>query len=261
MKKTGKVIKYVLIDVIRSRWLLVYTFFFLLISYSLFNLGGSSEKVVISIMNIVLFVIPLVSVIFGSMYFYQSREFIELLLSQPMSRKTLFTGLYLGLTIPLSLAFLVGIGIPFALFALNAASAIFVLLLLSGILLTFIFIALAFFISVAFEEKVKGFGLSILTWLFFAVIYDGIILVIAFVFKEYSLQKPMIALSMLNPIDLARILMLLKSDFSALMGYTGAVFKMFFGSRVGLLISTFFLLTWATTPYWLSMRLFNKKDF
>lgn len=261
MKKTSKVVKYVLFDVARSRWLLFYTLFFLVVTYSLFSLGGDSERVVLSIMNIVLFIIPLVSIIFGSMYLYHSREFIELLLSQPISRFALFSGIYLGLTLPLSLGYLVGVGLPFLIFATAQSNAILLLLLATGILLTFIFIALAFLVSVAFEERVKGFGLAILIWLLFAVIYDGLILFIAYAFEEYPLEKPMIALSLLNPIDLARILMLMKSDFSALMGYTGALFHKFFGGYLGILISAVFLLLWTAAPYLLGMKLFAKKDF
>ncbi len=40
----------------------------------------------------------------------------------------------------------------------------------------------------------------------------------------------MVGLSALNPIDLSRILILLQLDVSAMMGYTGAVFKDFFGT-------------------------------
>lgn len=39
----------------------------------------------------------------------------------------------------------------------------------------------------------------------------------------------MIVLSALNPIDLGRILVLLKMDVAALLGYTGAVFRQFLG--------------------------------
>ena len=70
----------------------------------------------------------------------------------------------------------------------------------------------------------------------------------------------MIALSMLNPVDLSRILILLKLDISALMGYTGAVFKDFFGSSTGVLLSALLLFMWAVIPLWLSMKKFQRKD-
>ncbi len=261
MNKTSKVIKYVLFDVVRSRWLVIYTLFFFVVTYSLFNLGGNEERVLISLMNIVLFIIPLVSVLFGTMYQYHSREFIELLLSQPISRRMLFTGLYLGLTIPLSLGYALGVALPFAVYSQTYLPALLALMLLSGILLTFIFVALALWVANLFEEKIKGFGFAILFWLLFAVIYDGLILFIAFAFEDYPLEKPLMAMSFFNPIDLARILMLLKSDFSALMGYTGALFREFFGTSSGLAFSIVFLIGWSLVPYVLGLRVFLKKNF
>ena len=71
----------------------------------------------------------------------------------------------------------------------------------------------------------------------------------------------MIIMSIINPIDLARILFLIEFNISALMGYTGAVFERFFGDFVGVIISTFFLLLWVIIPLFLSTRFFQKKDF
>ena len=70
----------------------------------------------------------------------------------------------------------------------------------------------------------------------------------------------MVAVSLLNPIDLSRILILLKMDISAMMGYTGAIFKNYFGTNSGLLLSGMVLLMWVVMPLWLSVRKFNRKD-
>ncbi|MBS1645034.1 MAG: hypothetical protein JST36_08365 [Bacteroidetes bacterium] len=67
-------------------------------------------------------------------------------------------------------------------------------------------------------------------------------------------------MSFLNPIDLGRILILLKLDVAALMGFTGAVFKDFFGTNLGILISLAVLLLWAGIPLWLSTRFFKRRD-
>jgi hypothetical protein len=55
-----------------------------------------------------------------------------------------------------------------------------------------------------------------------------------------------------NPIDLSRILILLKLDISALFGYTGATFKMFLGSSLGMIIA--FAMLWIIIPGWFIMR-------
>ena len=53
---------------------------------------------------------PLVSIIFTTIYLYNSSEFIELLLSQPIRRARIWTGLFFGLFFSLALAFIVGAG-------------------------------------------------------------------------------------------------------------------------------------------------------
>ncbi len=64
------------------------------------------------------------------------------------------------------------------------------------------------------ENKIKGFGYAILMWLFFAVIYDGLFLISLVVFNEYPLEKFSLIATMSNPIDLSRILILLKLDIA-----------------------------------------------
>ena len=71
----------------------------------------------------------------------------------------------------------------------------------------------------------------------------------------------MIVLSVINPIDLGRILFLIKFNIAALMGYTGAVFQQFFGASLGIIISVVFMLLWILIPLSLSTRLFKRKDF
>jgi Cu-processing system permease protein len=102
--------------------------------------------------------------------------------------------------------------------------------------------------------------MSILTWLFLAVIYDGIVLLIVFLFNDYPLEKVMIALSVINPIDLARILLLINIDISALLGYTGAVFENFFGDSTAVIFSITSLFLWVLLPFQLGMRKFQKMD-
>jgi len=260
---TLKIIKYQLQDVIRSRWIIFYTLFFWLITDALFRFGGSGEHVILSLMNVVLIVIPLVSIVLGAMYLYNSREYIELLLSQPITRSSLFSGLYAGLTIPLATGFALGILVPFAYHGglTSEAAAGVLFLVFVGILLTVVFTALAFSIALRFEDKIKGLGLSLVLWLFFAVIYDGLILFIIFLFSYYPLQNPVIALTMLNPVDLARILLMLNFDISALMGFTGAVFQRFFGSGFGMAVSLGVMLMWLAIPLSVAFRVFLRKDF
>jgi len=258
-----KILKYSFYDLMRSRWSYVYLAFYLMLGVVLLFLNNNLSKAIITLMNVIIVLVPLIGTIFGVMYYYNSKEFTELLLAQPLKRTTIFLGQYLGVAISLSASLVIGLGLPFVFYGLFESSVIwdFSLLLITGAFLTFIFTALAFNIALSHENKIKGFGYAILLWLFLAVIYDGLFLMSLIVFEDYPLDKFSLIGSMLNPIDLSRTLILLKLDISALLGYTGAVFKKFFGTNFGLIVSTCVLMIWVLLPVWRIVSKSGKKDF
>jgi Cu-processing system permease protein len=252
-----KLVKYVIIDILRNRIVLGYTIFLLAISLSVFNLEDNTSKGLLSLLNIVLIVVPLLSIIFSTIYVYNSADFIELLVSQPIKRTALITSVYTGLTTSLLIAVLIGIGVPVLIYDRSDVGSI---LVIAGMLLTVVFVSLALLASVITRDKAKGIGVSILMWFYFAIIFDGLVLFILFQFADYPLEKLSIGLTALNPIDLSRILVLLKMDISAMMGYTGAVFREFFGGMYGYVFICFVMTAWIATPVLVAVRKFNKKD-
>lgn len=252
-----KIIKFVIIDILRNKIVLLYTLFLLITSLSVFNLEDNSSKGLLSLLNIILFIVPLVSLIFSTIYIYNSSEFIELLVSQPLKRNNIWLSLYFGLAGSMTLAFFIGTGIPILLYE---ASPTGFMMLGIGCIITLIFVALAFLTTVYTRDKAKGIGVTILLWLYFALLFDGIVLFILFQFADYPLEKAVVAFSMLNPIDLGRILILLRLDISALMGYTGAVFRDFFGTSIGMSVAFFTLFLWSIIPVFLSVKKFKQKD-
>lgn len=261
MKTVGKVLRYGLSNLLRNWWVLGYGLLFLLMTDLLFRFGGGGPRVVASLMNIVLIVIPLVSVVFGTLYFSSSREFIELLLAQPVSRPALFTGLYAGLALPLAAAFAMGVGIPAAVHGNAELVRPIATLMAAGVMLTFVFTSVAFLAGVHFEDRAKGLGFALLVWCASVVLFDGLILLVAMAWRDYPLERVMLALTLLNPVDLARVILLLTLDAAALMGYTGAVFERFFGTALGITVAGGALLLWTAVPFLLGLRGFNRRDF
>lgn len=252
-----KIVKYVIADILRNRIVIIYTLFLLAASLTVFSLEDNSSKGLLSLVNIILIILPLVSIIFSTIYIYNSNEFIELLVSQPLKRKTIWLSLFIGLASSLSIAFIIGAGIPILIYQANLIGFTMILV---GILLSIIFVAIALFATVKTRDKAKGIGASIMLWLYFSLLFDGFVLFLLFQFADYPLEKPMIGITALNPIDLSRILILLQLDESAMMGYTGAVFKDFFGTYTGLTFSVGALLLWIVLPVWYSTYKFNTKD-
>jgi Cu-processing system permease protein len=214
-------------------------------------------------MNVVLAVVPLVSLVFGTMYLYGSRNFIQLLLAQPVGRGSLFAGLYLGLAVPLALGFLLAVGLPFLSEGRGdgALAAPLLMLLGVGVLLTLVFTALALLVSLLVDDRAKGLGLAILLWLAATALYDALIVLAAATLWDAPLELPLIGLTVLNPVDLGRVLLMLRLDTPALMGYTGAVFEHFFGSLIGATLSAGALVLWWMGPLAAAHRRFRRKDF
>ncbi len=252
-----KIIKYVMADILQNRIVLVFTFFLLVTSFSIFSLEDNNSKGLLSLLNIILLIVPLVSVIFSTIYVYNSAEFLELLVSQPLKRKAIWLSLFAGLSGSLSISFFIGCGIPILIYQFNAIGF---MMLGTGILLSIIFVAIAMLAAVQTRDKAKGIGVSILLWLYFSILFDGLVLFALFQFADYPLEKAMIVVSAFNPIDLSRILVLLHLDVSAMMGYTGAIFKDFFGTGLGIATSFTVLLLWILFPVWMATSKFNNKD-
>jgi Cu-processing system permease protein len=262
MRAVLTIARYQLGETMRSRWLIGYTLFFVATAAGLRRFGGGEAQALLSLMNVTLFVVPLVTLVFGTVYLYGAREFIELLLAQPVDRKRLYAGLYLGLAAPLALAFLLATGLPFALRppAAPEERRALLVLLAAGTALGFVFCALAFVVAVQFADRLKGLGAAIALWLLLAFVYDAGVLVAATLLADHPLERPLLAAMLANPIDLARIVMLLQLDVAALLGYTGAVFRQFFGGS-GLAIAAVALLGWIVAPIWIGMRGFMRRDF
>ncbi|MDX1420313.1 MAG: ABC transporter permease subunit [Rubricoccaceae bacterium] len=257
-----RLLGYELRDVLRSRWAAAYALFFLAVTDAFFRFSGGGEQVVLSLVNVVLILIPLVNLVFGVGYLYNAREFTELMLAQPVRRRDLFLALYGGLAVPLALGFVLGVTLPFAWHdAAVPHAAPLVRLLLAGVLLTATFLALALLLAVRFDDRVKGLGAALLLWLGLAVLYDGLVLLVAYTFSDWPLETPMLVLTTLNPISLARVLLLLSLDVAALLGYTGAAFERFFGDGLGTATAFGALALWAVVPLGLAYRRFVRKDF
>ncbi len=202
-----------------------------LLTWLLLRFGGSGERALLSLLNVVLLLLLLVSVVFGTLYVYNAREFIEMLLAQPVGRGALYTGLFGGLVLPLGGAFLIGVGAPVLFlgsggpgFARQA-----VMLLSVGLLLTLVFTAFWLCVAVLIEDRARGLGAALFVWLLTTLIYDGLIL--------------------------------LSFDLSALMGYTGAVYERFLRGPGGSILALLMLGVCAVVPFLLGLHWFRRKDF
>jgi Cu-processing system permease protein len=253
----NKIARFILFDILKNKIVILYTVLLFIISWSVLGLESNYTKATLSLLNVVLLVVPLVSIIFSTIYAYNSAQFIELLLSQPVPRAKVWFNLFLGLSTALILAFLLGCGIPILLYSSIETGAS---LIITGVFLSIIFTALAMLAAISSRDRAKGIGISIFIWMFFAIIYDGILLVLMFQLGDYPIEGIMATLAAVNPIGLSRIFVLLQLDVAAMLGQAGAIFKQVFGSGAGLVISMIILTLWTFVPFLWSLLKFNKRD-
>lgn len=252
-----KIAKYIIFDIVRSKVLIAYTLLLATICVSIFMADADVTKGLVSITTVMLIIVPLVSIVYATTYYFNAYEFTELLVSQPISRRHILMGKFIGISSSILGAFLIGVCIPIALFAFSSTG---LTMMAAGSLLTLSFVSLAFWASTITRDKAKGIGLALMTWFYCSIIFDGLVLLFLFTFSDYPLEKAMIVITALNPIDLARILILLQLDISALMGYTGALYQQFFGSGTGIVFSVLLQLVWIIFPMMFALKIFRKKD-
>ncbi|MBW4713287.1 ABC transporter permease subunit [Prevotella denticola] len=253
----GKITKIIFMDNVKSRVVVFYFVLLALLSWTSLLLQDNESKGALTILNIILFVTPLMSLLYTVTYLYDAHDFLVLLLSQPVERRRIWQSLYTGVSSSLLIAFLLGAGIPMLLYTDWGTGLV---LLLMGCVTTQIFVSLAFLATMLASDKTRGTGISILIWLLFTMIYDAVLLYVLFLLSDWPVETPLLALLMLNPLDLTRFQVILKMDVSAMMGYGGAAFKEFLGAAGGIVVSSLLLLLWIIVPYFLSLRIFRKKD-
>ncbi len=257
-----KILGYQVRDLARSRALGGYALALALATWGLVHFGGGTARALPSLATLVVLVVPLVSLLVTTSFVHHGGDFIELLLSHPVGRRPLFLGMYLGLALPLGAAFLAGVLIPLgASGALSTHANGVATVALAGALLTAVFTSLGFVIALRATDPARAMGAALLVWLAAAVLYDGAVLLAAYRWAAYPLETPMLVLMALNPVDVARVLVVMALDASAMMGYTGAIFQDFFGGAVGRALAIACLCAWTIVPAWVAMRDFQRKDF
>ncbi len=241
------------------RWLWLYMAILAFMNLLILYLSSDVSKVILSVLNITLLIVPLVNSLFGLTYFYDSKSFMEFLLSQPVSRGHVFWSKITSVGTFLCMLYLVGVSVPLlkegVIFSLQA-----VMLLVSGIFLNLIFVCLAFLIGVLVDDRIRGVSLMLGLWLYLSLLHDGVILGVIYLLREYPVDKLVLVMSFVNPVDLARISVVVNTDVAALMGLSETLFRKVLGSLTGTMMALGALTLWIVLPATGAYYFFKKKD-
>jgi Cu-processing system permease protein len=258
---------------LRSRWLIVFAIVFGALTMGLALFGARIEgleeiqsfsRTAISILNLVLYVVPLAALLMGTLSFSTESGGAELLFSQPVPRRWILTGKLLGLWASLSVATLIGFGASGIFIAGQTGwdgAGRYALVVGLCVLMILIFLALAGAITFGLRDRMKSVAAALLGWFFFVVLYDLLVMG-SVTWLHGSSANRVVFLSLFgNPVDLVRVAGLIALGGKHVFGLSGAMLLRFLGgplASMGLLLAA--LLLWVFVPYTLASRQLRRLD-
>lgn len=258
---------------IRNRWTIVFAgaFGILVLATSYFGLvtGGmvgfqGFARTSASLVNIVLYLVPLVALIMGTLSFTSEKSASELLFSQPVTRTEILLGKFLGLFVSILTATVVGFGLAGVVIAANAGtygSLRYPALVMFSLWLALIFLSLSAAISALCRRKSKAFGVALFIWFFFVLFYDLLVIGATFLVNERTANKLIFGSLFGNPVDMVRVASLMTLNGKDIFGAGGAALLKFLGGETAsfalLLVA---LSLWIVAPLLVAQRLLRRQD-
>ena len=258
---------------IRNKWTLIFAVVFGILVSSISYFGIMAEgfsgmqnftRTSASILNLVLYIVPLVALVMGTLSFSGDKGSMELLFSQPVSRAEVLTGKLFGLFASLALSTLSGFSIAGIIVMISSGAeglaryAAFVFL---SLLLSLVFLSISLLASTINKRKSKAFGAALFIWFFFVLFYDLLALGGTLLLKGETSNMFLFISLFGNPVDLVRVSSLILLDNVTIFGAAGAALLRFLGgSMTSILLLCIVLLMWVIVPFILSQRLLRKQD-
>lgn len=258
---------------IRNRWTVVFAVVFgvlvLAISYFGFVTSGmvgfqGFARTSASLLNLVLYIIPLVALIMGTLSFTSQNNASELLFSQPVSRTDILLGKLSGLFISMLTATLLGFGLGglvIAAWAGTQGATRYPVLIAFSLFLALIFLSLSALISALCGRKTRAFGVALFAWFFFVLFYDLLVMGSTFFFKERTANVFIFGSLFGNPVDMVRIASLMVLDGKDIFGVGGAALLRFLGGpTISLILLVLSLALWTIIPLLVAQRVLRRQD-
>ena len=245
-------------------------FALLALGLSYFGLAGNRTagfqgfaRVTASLLNLVVLVVPLFSLLVGTSEITGRTHQFSMILAQPVGRRTVLLGTYLGVAGALLAAVgmgLGGAGLVIALRTDTAALGGYLVLLATTAALVLAFLALSFLLGVVFLDRLKALGAALVVWFVAVIGYDLALIGLTASLRGLPLKTILLPAILLNPVDLTRVLVTLAAGRGALFGPAGANLVDTFGAPGGAAVAGAALLLSLTLPLMLAVVTFRKRD-
>jgi len=257
----------------RNKWVASFAGIFALITFFISYFGMVTSgysgfqdfaRTSTSLINMVGFILPLFALVLGTFSFISNKEYLELMISQPISRYQIILGKYFGLLLTMLSATLIGFAIPGIVISLTIGiegALSYALVILFSVLLTIIFTGCAILISQIVKRQQIALGITIGVWIFFEVIYGLIILGTTLYFTPAFLKHALILELLFNPIDIYRVLSLLAVGGAEFFGPAGASLIKLTGSEwIAILSGLLGMVAWSVIPIIASLKIFSRQN-
>ena len=258
---------------IRNKWTLIFAAVFsvLVLAISYFGLltAGSIgfqgfTRTSASLLNLVLYIVPLVALVMGTLSFTSEKSASELLFAQPVTRSEIWLGKLLGLFASMLTATLIGFGLGGFVIAMKAGTTgalRYPLFVGFALLLAMAFLSLSALIAALCQRKNRAFGVVMFLWFFFVLFYDLLVIGGTFLFKERTANHFIFASLFGNPVGMTRVASLMVLNGKEIFGVAGAALTKFLGGEIAsILLLMLGMLVWIVAPFLLSQRLLRRQD-
>jgi Cu-processing system permease protein len=215
-------------------------------------------------MNLVLLVVPLCALLLGVTRLTGEGGTLPLLLAQPVTRGEVLAGKFIGLAAALGVAQALGFGGGGLVVAFNAGADQlpgFLALTALSLALGWLCLAAALCIGAIWSDRLQAMSIALLLWLVLVIAYDLAVLGATVLLSGVPLERVLFPALLLNPVDLARVLVTLAVGSGALFGPTSAVLVKMFGTGGGVALGASVLVIETAVPLMIAARVFRRRDW
>jgi Cu-processing system permease protein len=262
-----------LVITIRNRWTIIVAAVFGILMLAIAWAGVAAEgyggmtdftRTSASLLNLVLYIVPLMALVMGTLSFAGDRGTAELLFSQPVSRTDVMLGKLIGLFLSMSGAMAAGFLMAGGVIFVNAgASGLGGFAAFAGLtlLLALVFLSIAALATVLSGRQPRSFGVAIVLWFVFVLFYDLVVLGAASLLRGQAATTTLFLSLFGNPVDLVRVASLILLDNVTIFGAAGAALVRFLGgSGWSVLLLVVALLLWIALPLASAHVVLRKQD-
>jgi len=232
--------------------------------------GGSGvqdfARTATSLTELVLFLVPMMALLVGTMALSPEQGAAELLFSQPIRRSVLLCGRLLGLFAALVAAQAIGFGLAgLVIFSQSGEEGVasFLLLGVASMALTAVSLSVAALIAATAigRRRTRALATALAAWFAAVVLYDLVALALASLLHSGAASRLLITATLANPVDAIRTGVLLAVQGTSAFGSASLALLRFTGgiTRAMLLVAAC-VIVWTIGPAVIAARRLERVD-